>query len=73
MQISVEDPSQAFQRIRDYVDASNLRLLPSFAKENLHNGFNKLMAQEAKEKFKINKVIQLFYSDFLFFYLKTNE
>ncbi|XP_034942958.1 histone acetyltransferase type B catalytic subunit [Chelonus insularis] len=52
--ITVEDSSVNFQRVRDYIDAINCATLPSFSKENLLNGFNKTMASEATEKFKIN-------------------
>ncbi|XP_058803109.1 histone acetyltransferase type B catalytic subunit [Phymastichus coffea] len=53
--ITVEDPSEDFQRLRDYVDCLNCSTLPSFSKEKLKKGFNKNMALEAAEKFKINK------------------
>ncbi|KAK1133061.1 hypothetical protein K0M31_014424 [Melipona bicolor] len=53
--ITVEDPSVTFQRLRDYVDAINCSALPSFSRDCLLQGFNKTMAAEAKEKFKINK------------------
>ncbi|CAK9809279.1 Histone acetyltransferase type B catalytic subunit [Anthophora plagiata] len=53
--ITVEDPSVTFQRLRDYVDAMNCNTLPSFSRECLLQGFNKTMAAEANEKFKINK------------------
>ncbi|XP_076666811.1 histone acetyltransferase 1 [Andrena cerasifolii] len=53
--ITVEDPSVSFQRLRDYVDAMNCSTLPSFSRECLLQGFRKAMAAEAKEKFKINK------------------
>ncbi|KZC06490.1 PREDICTED: histone acetyltransferase type B catalytic subunit [Dufourea novaeangliae] len=53
--ITVEDPSVTFQRLRDYVDAINCSTLPSFSCEYLHQGFNKAMAVDAKETFKINK------------------
>ena len=46
-----------FQRLRDYVDAINCSALPSFSRDCLLQGFNKTMAAEAKEKFKINKVL----------------
>lgn len=49
-----------FQRLRDYVDAINCSALPSFSRDCLHQGFNKTMAAEAKEKFKINKVFLIF-------------
>ncbi|XP_033337171.2 histone acetyltransferase 1 isoform X1 [Megalopta genalis] len=53
--ITVEDPSVTFQRLRDYVDAINCSTLSSFSRECLLQGFNKTMVTEAKEKFKINK------------------
>ncbi|XP_053984696.1 histone acetyltransferase type B catalytic subunit isoform X1 [Hylaeus volcanicus] len=53
--ITVEDPSVTFQRLRDYVDATNCNTLSSFSRECLLQGFNKAMAAEAREKFKINK------------------
>ncbi|XP_047366105.1 histone acetyltransferase type B catalytic subunit-like [Vespa velutina] len=53
--ITVEDPSVGFQRIRDYVDAMNCSKLPSFSRECLLQGFNKTMVIEAREKHKINK------------------
>ncbi|KAH0539522.1 histone acetyltransferase type B catalytic subunit [Cotesia glomerata] len=53
--ITVEDPSPDFQRVRDYVDALNCATLPAFGREFLQNKFNKAMALEAREKFKINK------------------
>ncbi|XP_066588253.1 histone acetyltransferase type B catalytic subunit isoform X2 [Prorops nasuta] len=53
--ITVEDPSVNFQRIRDFVDALNCSTLSSFSKENLLQPFNKSMAEEAREKLKINK------------------
>lgn len=53
--ITVEDPSIDFQRIRDYVDAINCHKLPSFSRKYLLQGFNKTMVIEAREKYKINK------------------
>ncbi|XP_057324795.1 histone acetyltransferase type B catalytic subunit isoform X3 [Microplitis mediator] len=53
--ITVEDPSTNFQRVRDYVDALNCLTLPSYGPEFLLQKFNKTMALEAREKFKINK------------------
>lgn len=53
--ITVEDPSVTFQRLRDYVDALNCSTLPGFSREWLLRGFDKTMVMEAKEKFKINK------------------
>ncbi|XP_051155616.1 histone acetyltransferase type B catalytic subunit [Leptopilina boulardi] len=53
--ITVEGPSPTFQRLRDYVDAQNCSTLPSFQKDCLLQGFNKMMATEARDRFKINK------------------
>jgi len=53
--ITVEDPSEDFQRLRDFVDAENCSKLPSFSKENLKKGFSSEMVKESREKFKINK------------------
>ncbi|CAK1545703.1 unnamed protein product [Leptosia nina] len=55
LDITVEDPSQEFQRIRDYVDAKNCEKLPSFQLENLLKGFSSEMANQARSKYKINK------------------
>ncbi|XP_026761468.1 histone acetyltransferase type B catalytic subunit [Galleria mellonella] len=53
--ITVEDPSQDFQRIRDYVDAKNCENLPAFQPDKLFQGFSPEMANQACLKFKINK------------------
>lgn len=37
--ITVEDPSDDFQRLRDYVDAKNCESLPAFSRANLFNGY----------------------------------
>lgn len=52
--ITVEDASEDFQRLRNIHDARLLKDLPSFSPEKLQNGFSTEMAQEAKDKFKIN-------------------
>lgn len=52
--ITVEDASEDFQRLRNTIDARLLKDLPSYASEALKKGFSSQMAQEAKEKFKIN-------------------
>ncbi|XP_068619673.1 histone acetyltransferase type B catalytic subunit [Battus philenor] len=53
--ITVEDPSQEFQRIRDYVDAKNCETLPAFHSAKLSQGFTTEMVNQACNKFKINK------------------
>ncbi|GIY90632.1 histone acetyltransferase type B catalytic subunit [Caerostris darwini] len=55
LDITVEDPSDEFIRIRDFIDCKRCELLPTYSKELLQKGFNSDMAEEAKDKFKINK------------------
>lgn len=52
--ITVEDPSDEFRRVRNYVDSKLCMNLPEFAPERLKEGFSKEMIQAAKEHFKIN-------------------
>ena len=52
----VEDPSENFQRVRDFVDVANCLTLESFQKDKVQEGFKEEMFKEAKEQFKINKV-----------------
>ena len=52
--ISVEDPSEDFARVRDYVDVLNCMDLPAFAKDAVKQGFKTAMVDEAKDKFKMN-------------------
>lgn len=53
--ITVESPSDVFQRLRNYVDALNCSSLSSFSPNRLQKGFDNEMILEAKNKFKINK------------------
>uniref|UniRef100_A0A1B6KWX0 Histone acetyltransferase type B catalytic subunit n=2 Tax=Graphocephala atropunctata TaxID=36148 RepID=A0A1B6KWX0_9HEMI len=53
--ITVEDPNEEFQHLRDYVDASLCSGLDSFSLDKLRQGFSPEMATEACLKFKINK------------------
>ena len=55
--ISVEDPSDDFIRLRDFVDVQNsLKLLDCFSSlDKLRNGFNDSMVKEANEKLKLCK------------------
>lgn len=55
LDITVEDPSENFQRLRDYVDSRNCQLLGTFDKQHLCNGFSEEMVQEAKNKLKLSK------------------
>ena len=52
----MEDPSEDYQRLRDFVDVKNCLKLDSFTKENLCLGFTKSLVKDAQEKLKINKV-----------------
>lgn len=55
LDITVEDPSESFTRLRDYVDAKNCLKLQSFLPHNLKKGFSESMVKEAQQKLKINK------------------
>ncbi|XP_061178259.1 histone acetyltransferase type B catalytic subunit-like [Saccostrea echinata] len=55
LDITVEDPSENFQRVRDFVDVKNCQSLSSFRPERLLKGFSEEMQREAREKFKLNK------------------
>lgn len=52
--ITVEDPSDDFRRVRNYVDAKLCKDLPAFSSENLKKGYSKNMIKEANKHFKIN-------------------
>lgn len=56
LDITVEDPSYDFLRLRDYIDALGCSKLSSFAPENLCGGFNEKMVEQARKELKINKV-----------------
>ena len=53
---SVEDPSENFQRVRDFVDSKNCSKLNTFQPQYLRKGFSEEMVKEAREKLKINRV-----------------
>ncbi len=55
MLISVEDPSEDFVRLRDYVDCCNCMKLHAFREEQLRQGFSREMVQESKDTFKLCK------------------
>lgn len=52
----VEDPSEEFVRLRDFVDVKNCMKLEAFSKEKLRDGFSNEMVKEAQSQLKINKV-----------------
>lgn len=51
--ITVEDPSDDFQRMRNFVDSRLCMKLKSFQKEEIKKGFNKEMVKEARETYKV--------------------
>ncbi|CAG2101444.1 unnamed protein product [Medioppia subpectinata] len=53
--ITVEDPSDNFTRVRDFVDSKNCKTLDSFSVEKLKLGWSEAMATEALTHLKINK------------------
>ncbi|MBN3300274.1 HAT1 acetyltransferase, partial [Amia calva] len=55
LDITAEDPSESYIKLRDFVLAKLCQALPSFSAENLTQGFSQEMATEAQEKLKINK------------------
>lgn len=54
--ITVEDPSEDYQRMRDFVDVRNCCNLDAFSKENLNKGFNKDLIKEVRQRLKLNRV-----------------
>lgn len=55
LDITVEDPSDNFQRLRDFVDARNCMALPCFHPDQLRKGFSEEMATESRMKLKLSK------------------
>jgi len=53
--ITVEDPSDNFVRLRDFVDAKNCLKLAAFSKEQVVQGFTEKMAEAAAKELKICK------------------
>lgn len=54
LDITVEDPSDNFVGLRDYVDCKQCLPLKSFQKEHLLKGWSKEMADEAQSVLKLN-------------------
>lgn len=60
--ITVEDPSDDFRRVRNYVDAKLCLNLPEFAPNKLKGGFSQEMVEAAKREYKINpKQVRIVY------------
>lgn len=52
--ITVEDPSENFQRMRDILNCKMCLQLESFSSNNLKKGWSKEMASEAQKKYKFS-------------------
>ncbi|XP_014663140.1 PREDICTED: histone acetyltransferase type B catalytic subunit-like [Priapulus caudatus] len=55
LDITVEDPSEDFQRVRDYTDSKICAKLDCFAPEKLQGGWCEEMAKTVREKTRINR------------------
>lgn len=55
LDITVEDPSENFQRLRDFIDAKNCMKLKSFQPDKLRAGYDEDMPREAQQKLKLNR------------------
>lgn len=56
LDVTVEDPSDNFVKLRDYVDCLNcMKKLTAFQKESVLSGWTEEMAKEAQEKLKLNR------------------
>jgi len=55
VEITVEDPSDNFEVLRDFVDARDCMKLTSFSSKNLRSGYSEDMATEAKTVLKMTK------------------
>lgn len=53
--ITVEDPSENFQHLRDFVDARNCASLKNFQPDYLLEGFHSAMAEEAQKHLRLTK------------------
>ena len=63
--LAVEDPSENFQRLRDFVDVRNCMHLNNFQPDYLLEGFHDAMAEEACKKLKLNRVWNFFSGHFM--------
>lgn len=71
--MTVEDPSENFQRVRDYLDATLLTQLPEFSLSSLMilPKTTKDMVLAARENFKINRVQTVRIVDILLLYISN--
>ncbi|CAG7819872.1 unnamed protein product [Allacma fusca] len=54
-EITVEDPSDDFEMLRDYVDAKDCLKLQSYSVDNLKKGFSEKMLEETSKHLKMTK------------------
>ncbi|XP_067934833.1 histone acetyltransferase type B catalytic subunit-like [Watersipora subatra] len=55
LDITVEDPSEEYQRLRDFVDVKNCLKLDCYSADNISKGFTSALVKETQAKLKINK------------------
>lgn len=53
--ITVEDPSDEFKRMRNLIDSKLCKELKSFSEANLKKGFSKDMVKEARSQLKVSR------------------
>lgn len=53
--ITVEDPSDEFKRMRNLIDSKLCKELESFSESNLKKGFSKDMVKEARSQLKVSR------------------
>ena len=56
LDITVEDPSDEFRALRDFVDCRNALKMTCFQPPAVHEGFGREMERECNEKLKLHKV-----------------
>lgn len=72
--ITVEDPSDDFRRVRNYVDAKLCLNLPEFAPNKLKEGFSQAMVDAAKREYKINpKQVRIVYEILRLYATNVND
>jgi len=72
--ITVEDQSDEFRRIRNFIDVGLCKDLSSFSADKIKNGFTSEMAKEANKKFKINaKQSRTIYEILRLLYTNVND
>lgn len=55
--ITVEDPSESFIRIRDFTDCQNALQLPVFQPPTIHGPFHDIISTTARDILRLHKVM----------------